>query len=397
MQLSFKIISSPGPADQEILAFIVDNDADFYPPIAARRNLTDFVQSVYTHSGRYVVCYSGGRIVGLTSIYLTHPSFITYYHYVAIAKELRQQGIATTLYNYVHEICKENGVQRAIVKTWSTNMVSQSMFKKHGFFHVDTLEDDRSEGVHTYFFAKYFYDVLLQQPLKRLGITGNNDNYAMGRITKTFASMPKTTYNGQLPIPFTILSDPFGSLSSGKVQPAGKAGFTEKHNSILENMEQNGVSHLLYLDSYNLPLADNAGIKTNIEILDLATIIKKLVSSRNKNCLLIAADISASIDYFDITQINIPGHADSKRIKAIIDEIRSGKAAPAYYKREIATIALLNNCNAILLGSVELHTMFGFDKMYNEIEIFDPWIEIALILQSSRMRSENEDPAATGG
>jgi L-amino acid N-acyltransferase YncA len=394
MQLSFKIISAPGPADQDIRAFIAENDNDFYPPIAARRSLTEFVQSVYEHNGKYVVCFFDGRIIGLTSIYLTHPAFITYYHYVAIDKAFRHKGIGTALYNYVHDICRENGVQRAIVKTWSTNQTSQAMFKKHGFFHLDTIEDDRSPGIHTYFFTKYFYDIFLQRPLMRLAITGSIDNYSMGRFAKTMSSIPKTTYNGQSPIPFTVVSDPFEPFLTGYKGPDSKIASTERFNDLLQSLEQNGVSHLLFLDGYNYPFVDYQRIKTNIEILDLAALTKKLVNARDKKCLLIASDISASIEFFDVANIQIPGQTDSKRINAIIDEIKAGKVAPAYYKHEIATIALLNDCNAVLLGSAELHTMFGFDKIYNEIEVFDPWIEIALAIQSSRMKFEDQLIAA---
>ena len=39
----------------------------------------------------------------------------------------------------------------------------------------------------------------------------------------------------------------------------------------------------------------------------------------------------------------------------------------------------------IVLGSPELHTMFNFDKMFNGVEIFDPWLELAILVQNNRM------------
>lgn len=384
MQLSFKIISSPGPEDIRIHDFIAQNDNDFYPPIAARRDLTEFVQSVYDHNGKYVICYCNDEIVGLTSIYLNHPSFITYYHYVAVDKEFRHKGVATSLYNYVHDICREHGVQRAIVKTWSTNKTSQGMFNKHGFFHLDTIEDDRSPGIHTYFFAKSFSDTWFREPLKRLAVIGSNESYALGYIAKTISSIPRSNSFNYIPLPVAIISASF-SLSQGS-KGQDKDENIKRFNDVVADLERNGVSHLFVIDSYNYPFIDIGSINTKVEILDLAAITKGLVNARNKKCLLVAVDIRASIDFFDIENVQIPGYNDSKRISEIINEIRAGYVSPAYYKHEIATIALLNDCNCLLLGSVELHTMFGTDKRYNGVEIFDPWMETAVIIQNNRMR-----------
>ena len=382
MQLSFKIISSPCPEDIRIHDFIAENDNDFYPPIAARRDLTEFVQSVYDHNGKYVLCYCGDTIVGLTSIYLNHPSFITYYHYVAVNRDFRHKGIATALYNKVHEICKESGVQRAIVKTWSTNKTSQGMFNKHGFFHLDTIEDDRSPGIHTYFFAKSFSDVVFKNPLKHIAILGGNDSYAVAQVVKTIASIPKSNNFGRLPLPYTAIADATLRQSGEKPEVPATA---EKYERMLADLEQNGVSHLLVVDNYKYPSVDFRTIPTDIEVIDVAAITKEIVDARHKKCLLIADDIPGSMTFFDIENVQIPGYNDLKRITEIIGEIRSGTVSPGYYKHEIATIALFNDCNCILLGSVELHAMFGTDKLYNGVEIFDPWMEVAVIVQNNRM------------
>src|SRR5436190_2001284 len=130
MALSYRIIDKPGEHDAAILAFFRANDHEFYPPIAARRELTSFVQSIYEDIGKYILCYDGDKIVGLTTIIAKHPEFLYYYQYVAIDKDYRHIGIATKLYEMVTEICKEQGALRAIVKTWSLNKPSQAMFPK---------------------------------------------------------------------------------------------------------------------------------------------------------------------------------------------------------------------------------------------------------------------------
>lgn len=385
MQLTFKTISSPDPTDSEIHDFIAANDNDFYPPIAARKNLWEFVQTVYDHKGKFVVCYHENKLVGLTSVFLDHPSFITYYHYVAIDEAYRHKGIATRLYNFVHEICKDHGVQRAIVKTWSTNEVSQAMFKKHGFFHLDTLEDDRSKGIHTYFFAKSFSDEVFERPVKRLGIVADKDNFALGNFTKTISAIPKTRTENQPPLAFTAISNFYSSQEIGGHEQVNGHAIVSSINELNALISENEVSHLLFLDVGKNPYTSHPDADIQIEVLDQARIIKKLVTARRKRCLLIAEDMQAARDFFGINELITPSSETATRVSEIVNEIKCGKVSPSYHKEEIASIAALNSCDLILLGSAMLHTMFGFDKASNGVEIFDPWIELAIIIQNNRL------------
>lgn len=361
MQLTFKIISSPGELDGRIRDFIAANDNDFYPTISSRRDLADFVQSVFVAKGRYVVCFDGKKIAGLTSIYLDHPSFITYYHYIAIDKDYRGKGISTTLYNMVHEICREYGVQWAIVKTWSTNHVSQAMFKKHGFFHLYTAEDDRSAGIHTYFYAKSFSQEWFRQSLKCIAIIGGDNHYALGNFVATISSIPKINSDGRPALPFIVTSG--------------------RDVGIIPGIGDNIVSHALALDGSNTL----SGLNENIEIIDFAGITKRLVTERKKKWMLVAESGSIAKAYFGINDLHFPANNEQKRVDKIIEEIKTGRVSPAYYKSEIAAIASLNDCKGVLLGVPGLHTMFSFDKVFHGIEIFDPWLELAIIIQNNRM------------
>ena len=358
MDLTYKIISSPGETDIQIRDFIAANDHDFYPTIASRRDLAEFVQLVYVYKGKYVVCYDGETIVGLSGIYLDHVSFITYYLYVAIDKNYRGRGISTTLFNYLHEICRELRVQWAIVKTWSTNMVSQSMFKKHGFFHLYTTEDDRSKGVHTFFYAKSFADEWFDMPIKRIAIIGDDNNYALANFVHTISSIPKTNSETNSLLPYVVVSN--------------------KDKDIYSHMCRNDVSHIFALDIDS----DLSRDVTDAEIIDLAGITQRLVNERKKKWVLIADEVSGVASRLGIENLVRPG--DQQRVDEIIGEIRTGKVSPAYYKKEIADIARVSGGTGILLGTPELHTMFAFDKMFEGMEIFDPWLEVAIIIQNNR-------------
>ena len=364
MQLSFKIISSPGSLDSRIRDFIAANDNDFYPTIASRRDLADFVQSVYQAKGKYVICFDGEIIVGLTSVYLDHPSFITYYHYIAIDKNYRGKGISTTLYDHVHTICREHGVQWAIVKTWSSNQVSQAMFKKHGFFHLYSIEDDRSKGVHTYFYAKSFSNEKCEKPVRRIAIVGGRNNHSIANFVKTISSIPVITTEPEKELSFIVDVNNPGNL--------------------LSNIEESGVSHIINFDDTEVY---NNTMYPAIEIIDFAAIIKRLVAERKKRWMPLTKKDSIKWDCFGIDRNHFPAEDGQLRIEEIIDEITTGKISPSYHKKEITDIAMLNDYDGILLGTSELHTMFNFDKMFNGIEIVDPWLELAIIIHNNKVKS----------
>ena len=355
MELTYEIVWLPGATDVLIRDFIAANDDDFYPPIATRRNLDEFVQLVYDHKGCFIVCRDADRIVGINSIYLDHPSFITYYLYVAIDKAYRGKGISNTLYEMMHELCRERGVQWAIVKTWSENKVSQAMFKKHGFFHLYTVADDRSKGVHTYFFAKSFSKERFRQPVQRIGVTGSN-SYALANIVHTLCNMPAMSDAVNTPVPVTAISGNAMSVPDD-------------------------VSHLIILDK-------GAGIKTNAEVIDIGGITKRLVEERKKDFLLIASSDAA--DSLSAGNVRRPDAQTQVRINEIITALSTGQVLPSYYKDEITNMARRVGCTAVLLGMPALHTMFGFDKVYNGVEVCDPWLELAIIIQHNRMSFVNK-------
>ena len=76
------------------------------------------------------------------------------------------------------------------------------------------------------------------------------------------------------------------------------------------------------------------------------------------------------------------------RIDEIINDMERGNTKPAYHKEDLTEIVIAHGCNGLLLGSVELHTMFGFDRSYKGVEIFDVFLEIAIIIQNARMLSK---------
>ena len=367
MELSYKIISSPGDHDKDIIDFLRENDHDFYPPIAARKDLTLFVQNVYDEDGKYFLCYAeNGAIVALTTLLANHPQFLYYYQYIAVDKDFRGKGIGSKLYDKVTEQCYKDGTLRAIVKTWSLNLKSQAMFRKHGFFHSETIEDDRSKGVHSLFFIKSFSEIKFRQPLKSLCIVGAG--YGIINFSRVLFDLTRV---GE-PLSFVTVNDPdYGS-------------------HLMQTLYGNSMqlSHIIFTDLLVYPLLRNINADINIEVPDLLDITNALLSKSTKKWMLVGKDAAKLADVINADNIVIPGKDSINRIDEIISDIEKGNTKPAYHKEEVTQIACAHGCKGVLLGSVELHTMFGFDRCFKGVEIFDVFLEIAIIIQNARMLSK---------
>ncbi len=367
MELSYKVISSPGDHDKDIIDFLRENDDDFYPPIAARKDLTLFVQNVYDEDGKYFVCYAeNGVIVALTTLLTNHPQFLYYYQYIAVDKNFRGKGIGSILYDKVTEQCYKDGTLRAIVKTWSLNLRSQSMFRKHGFIHSETIEDDRSKGIHSLFFIKSFSGIKFEHPLKNLCIVGAG--FGLINFSRLLFEI---TREGE-PLSFVTVNDP------------------DYGGHLIQKLSANEMqlSHMIFTDllQYTLPENINAGI--NIEVPDLLGITKALLAKSPKKWMLVGKNAAKLVDVINADNVAIPGKDSINRIDEIINDMERGNTKPAYHKEDLTEIVIAHGCNGLLLGSVELHTMFGFDRSYKGVEIFDVFLEIAIIIQNARMLSK---------
>jgi ribosomal-protein-alanine N-acetyltransferase len=57
---------------------------------------------------------------------------------IAVAPELREQGIGDQLLNRVFEIGQELGCRRIYLEVRPSNIAAQRLYRKHGFFHTLT-------------------------------------------------------------------------------------------------------------------------------------------------------------------------------------------------------------------------------------------------------------------
>jgi len=384
MNLSFNIISSYGDISEELFDFIKAHDEDFYPPISKRKTITDYVRSIFDIDGRFLACYDNGKLVGLLGIALAHPTFIHFYHYAAIDSDYRNKGIASALFQKAEEICRAHGAQRVTARTWSLNKTSQLLLESNGFVHVDTVTDDRGKGVHTYYYTKSLADMKFRQPVKLLGMIGGMGTYSTGMFAQTISCVPKTIIEEQQLLPFIIVNDPTVPNRIKYITEHREAELTEKLKEVISLLPQGKLSHILFLCFTIHPYIRSLDIDSNVEILDLVTISEYLVKRSGKKYLLLATNIVYTHSYFHSDNIHFPGDQHDKRIQEVIRDVKAGIAPPHYYRQEVVAMAKANDCDGILIGCTDIHNMFGFDKAYNGIEVIDPLIELALIINGNR-------------
>lgn len=72
-----------------------------------------------------------------------------------VEEEYRREGISSKLLEYtIEEVCPNKNLPYLVWATSSENRASQNFIENHGFDKVNTIKDDRKEGVHTLIYAK---------------------------------------------------------------------------------------------------------------------------------------------------------------------------------------------------------------------------------------------------
>ncbi|MHA2346067.1 MAG: GNAT family N-acetyltransferase [Candidatus Hodarchaeales archaeon] len=142
---------------------------DFVPPLAKRKpidywlNLFEKGTILYSAIKDIVIgflvfypelnddiCQEIAETVNLSPIIqgLHNSTLISYLHFITVAPEFRGYGIASQL---LSTLLKEHrGVRPAKalrVATWSSNSISLSLYKKHGFQIYHQISNDRGKGL----------------------------------------------------------------------------------------------------------------------------------------------------------------------------------------------------------------------------------------------------------
>ncbi|MFB6199369.1 MAG: N-acetyltransferase family protein [Candidatus Nanohaloarchaea archaeon] len=105
-----------------------------------------------------------GEVVGFLMIKDKDPYFKNrapdYWPSLAITHALvdedyRREGVASELLEYtIEKVCPRKNLPYLVWATSSENNASQRFIQNHGFEKVNTIKDDRKEGVHTLIYAR---------------------------------------------------------------------------------------------------------------------------------------------------------------------------------------------------------------------------------------------------
>jgi len=248
------------------------------------------------------------------------------------------------------------------------------MFRKHGFYHVHTIEDDRSRGVHSYLFARSFSRVSFKQPVTCLCIAGCG--VTVINFAKTLFSFTKDTPDCKGQLAFVMINDPC-------ISTEGKSEIVE---GFVSGQLPGTASHLMFTDMAMYRSGWVKEIKCAAEVPDMRAICGNVLDNKDKRWLLAGRSPDQLKLTWDMDNVLLPDEANAARMGDIVADIAAGTTTPAYYKEELVKMTVDNNCDGVLLGSAELHSMFGIDRAFNGIEIFDPLLELAIIVQNNRLK-----------
>ncbi len=384
MQPKFSVINPLNGLSKEVLDHFDRHESDFYPSLSSRDGgMQRYIDTLLSMEPRLILCHVDEKLVGLLGIVFNQPVWKTYIQYVSVDREYHGHALHEMMIAKANEMAAENGDTRVVARTWSRNYPVLRYMILNEFYHFDTVYDDRIVGVHTYLFTRLVVPPVIEKRVSRLVIIGSRGNYSTGNFIKTLTSLPRTTKKEQTLLPFVLISDPSVPDRTESILLNRENDIIHKIDESIGSINPGAVSHILVLSFTLHAVIKKLSIPADIEVINLVSIVKDLIKNIDKKVLLLATKATYGSRIFDGTGMKYPDIGDIEDIQSVINEIKSG-TDPCYYRDRMVGYAGAYGCDCIVLGSTDLHSMFGFDRIYHDVQIIDPLFDLALQIQTVR-------------
>jgi predicted acetyltransferase len=159
----------PEISDQAVLqAYVLEHFEQGENSISASMGLLasaypDWVEKIQTNAsvgdalwGRSLMylCFEQDRLVGLLSIRYELPAELTQQYGdigYGVRPSERQKGYATTMLRYALSVCKEKGMDRAILGCYQDNPASAAVIRKNGGVLIQEKANDTGDRISQYY------------------------------------------------------------------------------------------------------------------------------------------------------------------------------------------------------------------------------------------------------
>ena len=156
----------------DIIEMLKESDADFVPPLSARRSTLDTsfsatatedgILSYYENMNKQMIlgAIENDRLIGFVSYRenftndsIGEDSFPNIYiSTLVLCRSERGRGITRLMYDNLFSICYPD--RTVLTRTWSTNIAHTRILTKFGFCELKRIKDDRGEGIDTVYYKK---------------------------------------------------------------------------------------------------------------------------------------------------------------------------------------------------------------------------------------------------
>lgn len=157
----------------QVLDLLTESDLEFVPPLSARESTTQTDLSQGTkhceqkvplayfrelQKQEFLLATENDRVVGFLSftsdreMELGTQSFTAQYiSTIVVGKAYRRMGIARQFYGVLLQRYREKNI---VTRTWSTNRGHLHLLRELGFALLETIENDRGDGIDTVYYGR---------------------------------------------------------------------------------------------------------------------------------------------------------------------------------------------------------------------------------------------------
>jgi len=155
--VEFKVIDKKSKYWNNILELGRKYDYEFVPAISQRMPLLEYFEQFKIDKAFTIIALDNDILIACFCGYIEKPeNNESWFQYIIIEKEYRNKKIAQIFFEMGLDILKQNKKNKVKTRTWSTNLKSMKIIKDFGFLEIETILNDRSDGIHTINYEKSF-------------------------------------------------------------------------------------------------------------------------------------------------------------------------------------------------------------------------------------------------
>lgn len=348
----------------EIISFGYKCDKEFVPPLSERMPIEEYFKRFRNDRGFTILAAIENEFVGCLCNFFHHPETNKpWYQCIIINEKFRQNKLTEKFYDLSENILREKGELFIKGRTWVENFKSRKALVSKGFYLVDTLINDRSEGVHTVIYEKCLFKTKYFTRIKHLGILGGMGSNASANFLSNICVLTSQTKLEQDQLPISLYSVTDTPDRTELILAGRKEELIKLLEKQIRDLGKNNVSHIIICCFSYHSIINEIDISLRKQVVSLIDYTIALLKIKKGKYLSLGTNASYKLQLLkEADNVFYPIEEDQLKIHDCIYRIKRGEPKELILF-DIEAIIARYECTGVVLACTE------FSLVADKIEI----------------------------